>query len=754
MAATPAVAWTLVDLSAEQITDHTEVWIHGRVIAFSCPVIKVDKEMGMVLYDATLDLKVIDATDDAVTGIVTIRSETMFGKRLKQGETVFAAFKKEGDALVPHFGLGGYGWVGVNTDTNTVSSASGVVDAAVYWRWLSGIRYAADTIGKATAEDIDYWQQAAGYGEPAHKNLGIRFFKTLAKQSDNAPMLLETFFWAYNDAVDRKPGAASSYSDLRKRLLMALEFIRDDEVNEVGAVLIQFIEYDATALKMLDDRSLRNALLALLQNVTDPVILAALPRVYESHTWPLPLVIARFPLAPSEDMDAWLWAIVSNPRGRGLQTKGDLIAALRTLANRNADGLIPYLTAVAAGEEELPVNGLGGAESPAQMMSSVLELLASLERKAPVEKGAPVDDKVLAREERLTVLARQIEVGVESALYSLSQEIRPKDRWLIPELKTLTSAQWHMRNHYSRLSPAATIMRTLADPVFLPVLEELARDSFDLSLLKALVACGGQDTAMKHAIKEMSTEIPDCTHSLMTRALDDRAEIVLFLGEQGDPELVNHFQAYTERDAIQAFEDAYVTFADHGRSTVPYAAWRLQGAALFALAKSKGHAAAPQLERAYENGEIQARFAAALALYVVGSETGVDLIHAYRDRQERAITGEDEGWFDRQGGLYLAATAIHYFEHPKLDQLYFARTTRGFARSDTPVMNTAFFERNRAALLRMLRSRINSPDPTERASVVRVLRARTGENFGFDDSALRVHQQAAIAKWKDYIATQ
>lgn len=127
--------------------------------------------------------------------------------------------------------------------------------------------------------------------------------------------------------------------------------LRTYNTDDIGAAILDFIEYDGTKLKILSRMEFQRIILPLLKSIEDPQSLARLPHVYEICCDSSYSVFETVPQAPSPELDAWLWDIVRDPVAHGVKTDLDIAGAWKAMERRKIDGLLPYLRRVADGSD-------------------------------------------------------------------------------------------------------------------------------------------------------------------------------------------------------------------------------------------------------------------------------------------------------------------------------------------------------------------------------------------------------------------
>lgn len=726
---------SLIALSPQQVTERTDIWVRANVVSVSGPLIRTT-EFGDRIRDITMQLQILESTDPKVVGAVTIREETGFHHQFKPGSQVFAAFKKEGNALKPVAPFGAYGWIAITPD-GIVEQRSGGVHAETYWRWLRGIRVAADTRGRVSDEELAFWTKAVASNDPGVAGLAMSFFESVDTSTLKVDALFDAFLNAYGRSSKwTNPSPEQRYESRQQMMGLAAELttvLASLDANGVGGPILDLIEFDAGAAKLFDESEIRESFLALMQHVTDPVILARIPNAYDSFIRPGHTEFKLVPTAPSPEIDAWLWDITYNPAEHGVRDELQLAGVWTALANRKNAEVLPYLQKVVAGDQEILVPFERYKEYAA-------EIIIDLE------------SKILKREERLTRWVARIKRHESDLLSPLSQAITPEDRFLIPELATLTINDWLAGSHSPPYYPAAKIMQTLPDPVFAPLLLEWTVETPSADLLKALTACGESAVAIERTVAALEHD-PPIARQDVRQASREKADLLLFLGSFGKAELAKHIVPFTEPDTLQEYERAYLATIRDNREKRPYPVWDLRDAAFIALAKSGSPQANVVLKRAHKDNDIRVRMVAALSLYALGDDTGADLVQAYRTRTERSIPELEERWYFDFAGGNVFRQVISYLDSPQLDTAFLERTKLGFGEDDRGIASDPnFFARHRTEMLDTLAGYLDDTDPRVRDIAAYCLRMNTKQDFGYQNDALAIEQQSAIIQWKQYVA--
>jgi len=734
-----SAALSYVQLSPEQVTEATDVWVHGRLISATGPQTRKN-DFGDSFRDMTVRLEIIQSTDSTLPSTITVRSETSFHHGMQPGREVFAAFARNDDGTYrPHHQLGLYGWIPVS---NVVDTATGSVSSAVYWRWLCGLRYAADTGGQATDSDLDFWEINLGSGDKAITSLALDFFRNLSVAPVSTSEIFDIFFAEYTLAEAATPEFQQvKYPDNQRLEALAVNVAKalaPHDPNVVADLLLDFYEHAAARPQIWNGLDLVDEFTPLLHLATDPTVLARIPSVYETCIRPEYTAYKMLPTAPSEELDAWLWDIALNPQAHKVVDDHTLAGVWAALANRKNKDLAPYLKKVIAGEE-VPVVTL---REPMSLKYSATETLTELER------------NTLTREDRLAEWVQRIKRNDSSVISQLAREITPGDRFLIPELVTSRPDQWSAPNHSPSYEPAARIIKCLPDPAFKPILLDWTRTSPEPSLLEALVACGDEETAVKRAIPAVKASISATDMRMFLDGVQRKTELLLFLGSRRNPDLGKHIVRFTEDDTLDKLARSEISLASERRREKPFNVWQLRDSALLAMTKSGHPDAIKVLQAAYKTGDIRVRCVAAFALYSVGDETGRDLVDAYRNHEEQSIPEIKERWSVDFAGGGVYWPAMVYLESPQLDSLYFERIKRKFDQEDHVVAtHPDFVARHRSEILDFLIARVDNPKSGVNYDIAQCLWQITREKFGEINGETSLAERHAIARqWKDYAA--
>jgi len=503
-------------------------------------------------------------------------------------------------------------------------------------------------------------------------------------------------------------------------------FIQLNEADEVGEILIDFIPYDAQMLNILGRGNVMLLWLQMLKQVSDPELLSRIPEVYEGYVLPHQSALRLVPLALSNPLDAWLWNIVRDPLAHGVETSRELNGVYRTMANRNADNFLPYSRGVVYGEIKPAVN-IDGGLSIRRYARGTLAILK---------------EKVLERRERLLTWVQRLKNGDRTVLEKIYWEIIPADDFLIPALSALSSEHWR----------AAEIMERVPDPAFLTRLVEWARGPNPSYLLEAIVACGGQKEAIKIAKESLPRDPRQIDVSPLRQFSLEASRIVLFLGKQEDPALADHFLAYLDRETLGRFEYSEMGPKAYSEIPVPNDFWQFRDAALIALARSGHVETIPRLKSAYETEYIRGKITASFALHSLGDDTGIEIVNAFREKRELSIPEVSEHWYLEVYSRNAFEMAVEHLESRSVDEVYLARWKEGYElREWERAHRTGLIDRNRCEVYNILLSGID--EPNFRGIVVACLKSITGQDFGFSARDLFAHQQPAIQKWKEYVAT-
>ncbi len=735
-----AFALSYAYLSPEQVTDSTDVWVHGRVVSATGPEVRKN-DFGDSFRDITLKLEILKSTDVSILSMITVRSETSFHHGLVPGQEVFAALARNDDGTFrPYSQLGLYGWIHVSGNVDT---RAGPVSPALYWRWLCGIRYAADTNGQAKDEDLTFWEQSLTSSDPATTTLALDFFKNL----DVSPLPADQVFGIFLAEYDRVEAETPEYQQVQypaNQRLQALattvaRALSSHDANVVAKLVLDFCEHGATRDQFWRQFDFLDQLLPLVQRATDPAVLSRLPEVYDNCIRPEYTAFTLLPTAPSEALDAWLWDVALNPQAHKVGDDHTLAGVWRAMANRKDKNLAAYLKKILAGTEVPAVT----LREPMSLKYSATDVLIELEQ------------NTLTREARLAEWVQRIKQNDTSVISRLAWEITPDDRFLIPDLATITTAQWSASNHSPSYEPAATIMKRLHDPAFVPILLEWTRTAPEPSLLEALAACGDAETAIKRAIPAMNAIIPASDSRTFFESVQRKFELLLFLGNQRDPSLGKLIIPFTEDDRLDGLARQEISLAAHLRQENPFNVWQLRDSALLALAKSGHPDAVKTLQASYKTGDIRVRCVAAFALYALGAETGHELVDVYRRHEERSVPEIKERWRVDFAGGNIYRMAVVYLDSPKLDQLYFERVNQKFDNEDHGIAtHPDFVDRHRTKIFDLLIARIDDPKNGVNLKIAQCLEKITSQKFGEINGETPLAERVAMAqRWKDYVAS-
>lgn len=746
LAAPVALAISYSSLSPEQVTAASDVWIRGRVATVSGPEIETNG-FGDTFYNVTLGLVVHEATDDTPQGIIIVRSKTSFRYKLREGKDVFAAFVREGDEYSVFHQLGLYGWTEIDPETETVLTDYGPIDADEYWHWLRCIRRAVD--GQPTDADRARWTAALDLTSIPHVGLAIDYFRLPTVGHPDPLACFSAFIRVYDQLYAAKPMGFEkrdrSKSHLSYLAIAATREAHEQGVDKTGAMLMDFIEQDAAELRIVRDSGwgVSEYLLRALRELTDPVQIARTPRVY-THVGDLGLSeFELFPIAPSAELDAWLWRIVRDPERLGIRQPTALVGVWRALAKRGNEEFGNYLSAMMDGAD-MPVLSHSQYD-PVRMKRAASEALEIFDRTS------------LSHEERMKAWVLRIRKGDLRLLSRFAMEVLPSDKYVIPELASLSEEHWRSAEFANHIWPATTIMRLLPDPSFLPLLRkwspEPVRTEEMVGLLEALAVCGGESDAIERAVDILEQPIPENSLYLSATAMELRANLILFLGSFGDPQFMQHVRPYLETDRLASLQRTFESFDELPGGQSPLPVWHIRDAALLAITRSGATDRMSYLQNAFESKDSRARFVAAIALYATDDDRGFDLIRAFQERRElNVVPREDQQWTIMHGGSFYDA-AIVYLQNARLDDVYFNRMRVTPIHPDDfkVARDRDLFARNRTQLLELLHQQLDPQKLQLCDEAVETLQVQTGEYFGFNPDASMGFQETSVGAWKAYI---
>jgi len=444
-----------------------------------------------------------------------------------------------------------------------------------------------------------------------------------------------------------------------------------------------------------------------------------------------------------DDIDEILLMMFADPRRFHLGTSLDLWPVINTLAKRGNTSIREPLEAFLANPEEvsLGVRHYEDLEGTVRMVREVLVTLA--------ESQARGDD----REHNLRQLIEAYRQGSTWLAGRICWLIEPGDDEAIAALREMPMAD-----------VAYIVARKVPDPSFAPLLREALEPRVTASLLEALHACGAESEALDMALAELTKPLPNRNKRAVRDAVQERSRIVAFVGRTGDPPVVPLLEKFIGEEipaqarnimAAAPKEDSPPggpKISDDLRRTVlEYALRDTRENAILALTRLRAESAMALLEEEYLSDDPRRRIVAAVALYYLGDETGLDLLRKFTQHDERSVP-EINDLYMMQGMTADFQRAIRYLRSPRTDALFLERIRNGFGDGDYNLAGDfAFAKDHEAELLPLLVDYLESTDREARHEAYYALNAITGSNFGFDYRQLAGQQPKVVAEWRDYV---
>jgi len=425
-----------------------------------------------------------------------------------------------------------------------------------------------------------------------------------------------------------------------------------------------------------------------------------------------------------DDIDEILLMMFADPRRFHLGTSLDLWPVINTLAKRGNTSIREPLEAFLANPEEvsLGVRHYEDLEGTVRMVREVLVTLA--------ESQARGDD----REHNLRQLIEAYRQGSTWLAGRICWLIEPGDDEAIAALREMPMAD-----------VAYIVARKVPDPSFAPLLREALEPRVTASLLEALHACGAESEALDMALAELTKPLPNRNKRAVRDAVQERSRIVAFVGRTGDPQVVPLLAKEDSPPGGPKISD------DLRRTVLEYALRDTRENAILALTRLRAESAMALLEEEYLSDDPRRRIVAAVALYYLGDETGLDLLRKFTQHDERSVP-EINDLYMMQGMTADFQRAIRYLRSPRTDALFLERIRNGFGDGDYNLAGDfAFAKDHEAELLPLLVDYLESTDREARHEAYYALNAITGSNFGFDYRQLAGQQPKVVAEWRDYV---
>lgn len=356
-------------LTPQEITERTDAWLRVRVQSISAKI--VQNSVHDPVQELNFSAEVLDSTDNQVPKVANLQFRDVGFTPIEVGNEGFVAVRgRANNSQI----LDVYDWVLIGP-ASTVEASTGLVSSALYWQWVCGLRRTADAWGKIADEDLTFWKQNLDSNDTAVATLAVFFFLRLTAPTVEASDLFAVFRRAYERAT-QSPAEANRLYSVAVTLAMTLRTYNTDDI---GAAILDFIEYDGTKLNVLSRKEFQGIILPLLRSIEDPQTLARLPYIYETYCDSSYSVFETIPHAPSPEIDAWLWEIVRDPVAHDVKTELDIAGAWKAMERRKIDGLLPYLRRVAEGSE-IPAVASTNESMPLVIRSYATSIIERLEQ--------------------------------------------------------------------------------------------------------------------------------------------------------------------------------------------------------------------------------------------------------------------------------------------------------------------------------------------------------------------------------------
>lgn len=374
-----AAATSYARATSQEITERTDAWLHVRVRSISDATIQRGPG-GDPIQDINLRVDVLSSTDNQVPKIAALHFNSVFFVDAKAGSEAFVAVSAE--AQNPKI-LDVYDWTPI-VAPSMVETPTGLVDSSLYWQWLCGLRRNADAWGKVSDEDLRFWKQHLTSSDTAVATLALDFFQGLHESTMDAASLFAVFLNAYGRATQSPAQSEQSRYEIQRQLSSVASTVawtlRTYDADSVGGIILDFIEDDRTKLNLMSVYGFQDTLLRVLRSVKDPQTLARIPDIYETYCEPRYQPFESVPVAPSPEIDAWLWSIVHDPVAHGIRTDLDLAGVWAAMERRNMEDLLPYLRRIADGSEMPPEVALNQENMPLAIRHYATDIIKRFER--------------------------------------------------------------------------------------------------------------------------------------------------------------------------------------------------------------------------------------------------------------------------------------------------------------------------------------------------------------------------------------
>jgi HEAT repeat protein len=431
------------------------------------------------------------------------------------------------------------------------------------------------------------------------------------------------------------------------------------------------------------------------------------------------MLVAELGRTDGEDIDRLLMDMLCDPATFGINHSSELHRFLwKTMARRGQPEFREYLEQFVAdpNESDLAKFKDYNPEHFRYVVRGAQDLFNKYYA-TPAEKEN-------ARRQRLEDLVEQYRDGDSSVMASIAELIQADDEEFRPFFCEQTDAL--------EADVAITIAAKLPDPCFIPVLRKTLEKRVTSDLLAVMSACGAQEEAIQMGVAKLE------------KAAD--GWIIRFLGTTGEVSVLPIIEEFTREQVIELYRD------ETWRS---YTASHLQQSAVLALGRLGQKSAVGRLRELYESEhtDIMARIAAALSLYYLGDDTGLELLEHFVNNTERNIPEVEMRWgVDLSTGRAFQAPIATYLRSPRADVLLLERLRDGLGSNDGRwILSSTFFKDYERQILPIIVDHLSSTDRRTRKYANEILTGVTSQDFGFQPEKFVGQQTEAIERWRNYV---
>ena len=753
-----------------EVTERTDVWVHGRLVSVEFQPLEEDERhrfdhTGHVEVRARM--QVTDSVPPLDESEITLHCATReeFKPRIVQGREYIAALNRHDDATYGGlYAFGLYGWIQCDPGSGTIASLSGIgrdVSMELVWQIVSDLS-AGLSAPRPDPSLKERWQPRLQTGDLHQFGAAVMVFDAVPGLGLEPGTLLDAFERHWSEVQKRMNAAPEPYP----------ERSRFEPVVVPAFTLLRRIADEAATSRLLDlyvrDLSSRHSVFDHVE-VTEP-----LARIVAQHgggsrcdmlkgllgrevkwasadgkfTGTRRLVdrghdvlraIAEY---PGEDLDTLLLDMLHSPGKYGIRSALDLAGLWHGLVERRLPEVRAYLDEFLANPETFDL-GVAHERSRENTLIYAREMYEMLSRRLP-------------HGERLQVLVKLDEQGYAGALDRLMSELTENDTEMIPMLTEIPVEAFQDR--HMAISFSINIARALPDPAFVPQLRRIAKVHPGGHVLAALDACGDGEHALALAKAELDIPVPRGDWRTVYDLINRKAGVVCFLGSRDDPALVPLVEPVTQAALLNEYREKLTSAArSEGREPHDYAVRGLERAAILALARCGGEQAVARLREVYDEGDIAARIAAAIGLYALEDDTGVELVRLFAEHRELENPEVKARWrIDLAGSFHAAAT---YLQNSRTDAILLERLKGGFSESDYNVVSyRQFVAQHEPVVLGALVDALDDADPSTRSHAHRLLKRTTGQDVAYDPNRPPQQQSEAIERWRecveDYLQAQ